>query len=188
MFACIYICTLHVYLLSYKRQKMVSNFLQLELQLVLNYHVDSGNGTQFLCRNSKRWAISSALASDFFAPTPCFIYFLWLTRKWGNICITEIWITKITSLSQKLDAWDLHWFNLKSYSFQGCLEFCPREPPSPEHPHSSSKLAVFSCSQNTKTNSSKSFFSSLPLRTHVLIPSHFTSNVIFTETSHNLRE
>lgn len=102
MFACIYICTLHLYLLSYKRQKMVPNVLQLELQLVLGTELGSSAGIA----NAEPFLQPLLLS---FLPLPHVLStFYGLQGNGGNICITEIWITNITSLSQKLDACDLH--------------------------------------------------------------------------------
>lgn len=53
VFACIYFCVPHVYLVADGGQKMVSDPLELEFHMVFSLHMDSENQMQFLCQNSK---------------------------------------------------------------------------------------------------------------------------------------
>lgn len=53
VFACIYFCVPHVYLVADGGQKMVSDPLELEFHMVFSLHMGSENQMQFLCQNSK---------------------------------------------------------------------------------------------------------------------------------------
>lgn len=47
---CVHVCMCPVYILeAYRCQKRVSDPVQLELQVVVNLHVNAGNQTQVLC-------------------------------------------------------------------------------------------------------------------------------------------
>lgn len=51
MFVCMYVCIPLVCLVVYRGQKNASDTVELELEMVANYHVAAGNQTQVLWKN-----------------------------------------------------------------------------------------------------------------------------------------